>query len=128
MVQEQHAATVPVFSVRINGTPLEASAHGEVTRVEVENSLDCSGTFAIELGNWGMDEQAMTWSDQDLFEPGATVEEYARAIQKTWDDKRLYKQLGANIRQSFDSNLTEAVWARKMINLVSEAVSSDHKA
>src|SRR4029453_4231601 len=33
-----------------------------------------AGSFAIELSNWDMDTQRVTWSDRDLFEPGGAVE------------------------------------------------------
>jgi uncharacterized protein len=74
VAQEQQAAAVPSFTIRVNGSDLPPAARGEVTKVTVEESLDSAGTFAIELSNWDMDAQRVTWSDAELFQPGGVVE------------------------------------------------------
>jgi len=70
---QQLAATVPVFSISVGGATLPPDARGAVTRVEVEQSVDRAGTFAIELDNWDLASQQVKWSDASLFEPGGAV-------------------------------------------------------
>ncbi|MFQ5881387.1 MAG: phage late control D family protein [Candidatus Methylomirabilales bacterium] len=74
MAQQQEAATVPAFTVRVDGSDLPPAARGEVAKIIVEESLDSAGTFAIELNNWDMDTQQVKWSDATLFQPGGVVE------------------------------------------------------
>jgi phage protein D len=74
MAQQQQAAAVPSFTIRVNGSDLPPKARGEVTKVTVEESMDSAGTFAIEINNWDMDAQQVTWSDAELFQPGGVVE------------------------------------------------------
>lgn len=73
MVVQQLAATVPSFSIDVGGATLPPDARGAITRIEVEQSVDRAGTFAIELDNWDMASQKVKWSDDALFEPGGVV-------------------------------------------------------
>lgn len=74
MPQEEQPASAPGLTVRVNGSDLPIEAKADITRVSVEESLDSASTFAIELGNWDMDTQRVTWSDAALFQPGGAVE------------------------------------------------------
>lgn len=73
MVVDQPAAT-PFFSIKVDGADLPAESRGEITRLVVEECLDAAGGFEIELSNWDMDRQQVTWSDASTFAPGAAVE------------------------------------------------------
>jgi phage protein D len=74
MSSEQQAAAVPAFTVKVGGSDIPPAAKAEVLRLSVDERLDGAGTFAVELSNWDMDAQRVTWSDRDLFEPGGVVE------------------------------------------------------
>jgi phage protein D len=74
MTSEQQAASVPAFTVKVGGSDIPPAATAEVLRVSVDERLDGAASFAIELSNWDMDAQRVTWSDKDLFEPGGAVE------------------------------------------------------
>jgi phage protein D len=74
MAQEEQAASVPALTVRVNGSDVPIEAKAEITRVSVEESLDSASTFAIEISNWDMERQQVTWSDAALFQPGGAVE------------------------------------------------------
>jgi phage protein D len=74
VAQEEQSASVPGLTVRVNGSDVPIEAKADITRVSVEESLDSASTFAIELGNWDMDRQQVTWSDAALFQPGGVVE------------------------------------------------------
>ena len=74
VVLDDNAVSTPFFEIKIDGNDLPPEARGEVTRLVVEECLDAAGSFEIQLSNWDMDRQAVSWSDADLFDPGATVE------------------------------------------------------
>jgi phage protein D len=74
MPQEERDVSTPGLTVRVNGSDIPVEAKADITRISVEESLDSASTFAIELGNWDMDTQRVTWSDAALFQPGGAVE------------------------------------------------------
>src|SRR4051794_17906076 len=74
VVAQEQAVSTPFFEIKIDGNDLPPETRGEVTRLVVEECLDAAGSFEIQLSNWDMDRQAVSWSDADLFDPGATVE------------------------------------------------------
>ncbi|MHC5258236.1 phage late control D family protein [Streptomyces sp. UC4497] len=71
---DQHAALAPVFSVTVAGADLPPEMKAEVTMVCVEQAIDAAGTFAIELSNAAADEKEVSWSDDQLLDPGGEVE------------------------------------------------------
>ena len=71
---DEQAVSTPFFEIKLNGNDLPPEARGEVTRLVVEECLDAAGSFEMQLSNWDMDRQAVSWSDADLFDPGASVE------------------------------------------------------
>jgi Bacteriophage probable baseplate hub protein len=74
MAQEEQSTSAPGLTVRVNGSDVPIEAKAEITKVSVEESLDSASTFAIELSNWDMETQRVTWSDAALFQPGGAVE------------------------------------------------------
>jgi phage protein D len=74
MPQEEQPVSVPGLTLRVNGSDVPVEAKADITRVSVEESLDSASTFAIELSNWDMEMQRVTWSDAPLFQPGGAVE------------------------------------------------------
>lgn len=74
MADTTKGASAPAFSIRVEGRDVPPDASANVIEVVVEESLDAASAFTIELSNWDMDKQQVTWSDSDLFAPGAAVE------------------------------------------------------
>lgn len=51
------------FDVRANGAAWQPQQRDDVRSLRVEEDLDGGSTFAIELSNWDLDTQGVTWSD-----------------------------------------------------------------
>src|SRR2546423_6612113 len=83
MAETDHkGAAGPAFGIKVGGSSIPIEARGSVVEIVVEESLDAAGTFALELSNWDLAKQTVTWSDDELFAPGAVVE-----IELGFDDK-----------------------------------------
>ena len=67
-------ALAPSFTVKVDGTDLSPDARGNVLEITVDERLDAPAAFSLELVNWDMAQQAVTFSDDQLFRPGAVVE------------------------------------------------------
>src|SRR5579859_4902464 len=67
-------ALAPSFRVRVQGQNLPADAEADITHLTVHEDLDMPSMFTLRLINWDMARLKTTWSDADLFSPGAEVE------------------------------------------------------
>jgi len=74
MDTEQQTAAVPAVAVKVGGSDLPAGAAADLLRVSVQERLDRPSSFTVELANLDLNTQQLTWSDADLFDPGAVVE------------------------------------------------------
>lgn len=67
-------APAAAFTIKVDGSDLPTEARGNVLDITVDERLDAPAAFSLELVNWDMDKQAVTFSDDRLFAPGAAVE------------------------------------------------------
>ncbi|PSB34414.1 phage late control D family protein [Stenomitos frigidus] len=63
----------PKAEVLIGDRPLKPEADASVLAVEVSEDIDALGMFTLELNNWDLKSQAITWSDDAQFELGNEV-------------------------------------------------------
>ena len=64
----------PAFEIRVGGVPLAPDAAAGVISVSVHQDTELPGMFTVRL--WNSDEAKLrvTWSDSDIFAPGAPVQ------------------------------------------------------
>src|SRR5262249_32827123 len=66
---------VPVVRVRINGVPLPPQIVADLISVSVQEDVDVPGMFTLQLINWDMAKQQISWADDTTgFDLGAAVE------------------------------------------------------
>lgn len=65
---------VPRFEVKVGARKLDREAVHDITEVRYEDSLDEIDGFEITINNWDAERQTFKYADQDLFDPGKTVE------------------------------------------------------
>lgn len=63
----------PKVEVLIGDRPLEPKAIASILSVEVSEDIDALGMFTLELDNWDLESQTVSWSDGDQFELGDVV-------------------------------------------------------
>jgi Bacteriophage probable baseplate hub protein len=78
---------LPAFNLRLKGTRLPLTAQQDVRAVTVYDDINAASMCTIELYNWDMDRQQITWSDDSLFAVGGEIEirmGYADSTQKVF--------------------------------------------
>src|SRR5262249_45692154 len=66
---------VPAVRVRINGVPLPPQIVADLISVSVQEDVDVPGMFTLQLINWDMAKQQISWADDTTwFDLGAAVE------------------------------------------------------
>jgi phage protein D len=63
----------PGFEILIGDRALDPKAIASVLAVEVSEDIDALGMFTLELDNWDLESQQVSWSDGDQFELGDVV-------------------------------------------------------
>lgn len=63
----------PKVEVLIGDRPLSPKAIASIQTVEVSEDFDALGMFTLELDNWDLESQTVSWSDGDQFELGDVV-------------------------------------------------------
>lgn len=66
-------ANPPDARIQVDGVDFNYVALGDLISVTVQEDMGALSMFTIELANWDQHDQRHTWSDSDLFLPGADV-------------------------------------------------------
>ena len=74
MATQDQTVLTPAFTITVDGVDLPLAARGDVATIFVDDALDAAGTLALELNNWDMAAQTVSWSDSEQFEPGKSIE------------------------------------------------------
>ncbi|MFB2971835.1 phage late control D family protein [Aerosakkonema sp. BLCC-F183] len=65
---------VPKLNVLIKGNRLPMEANADLLSVTVSEDLDVPAMFTLNLANWNLVKNQITWVDSDLFDIGQLVE------------------------------------------------------
>ena len=63
----------PKVKVLVGNRPLDPKAIANILAVEVSEDIDALGMFTLELDNWDLESQTVSWSDSKQFELGDAV-------------------------------------------------------
>lgn len=69
-----NSSHLPDIRIRINGVDLQGLVNQDIVAVTIQEDLDATSMFSIDLYNWNPQLQQATWSDDKRFLPGGEVE------------------------------------------------------